>query len=238
MLMSMRLASIFAHEEMHEGAFPSDIQQYFPNKRDSQTLDFLQRSAIIKFLSDNLFVMLQHGPASDVIVKEFENKIIESTSKSIDKDLMTVLRNFGWNGKTFQMSSTIPFDPNPLLLALLNLHLRSTDKEHAKKRASFDCKSERKGSIATSSRKSHDSFECGNEEIHNEDNKSEKEFYFEQVKSFCPSVLLSHLRARPPGQMLSVSSSVFMGACLLADISGEIKCNEIVGFDKMKYYEI
>ena len=219
MLMSMRLASIFAHEEMHEGAFPSDIQQYFPNKRDSQTLDFLQRSAIIKFLSDNLFVMLQHGPASDVIVKEFENKIIESTSKSI------------------QMSSTIPFDPNPLLLALLNLHLRSTDKEHAKKRASFDCKSERKGSIATSSRKSHDSFECGNEEIHNEDNTSEKEFYFEQVKSFCPSVLLSHLRARPPGQMLSVSSSVFMGACLLADISGENKYKEIVR-DVMKYNDL
>lgn len=221
MLMSMRLASIFAQEELQEGAFPSEVQQYVPNKRDSQTLDFIQRSAIIKFLSDNLFVMLQNGPGSDVIVKEFENKIIESTSKSIDKDLMTVLRNFGWNGSTFQMSSTIPFDPNPLLLALLNLHLRSTDKEHAKKRSSFDCKSERKGSIATSSRKSHDSYDNLNEDIPNEESKSEKDFYFEQVKSFCPSVLLSHLRARPQGQMLSVSSSVFQGACLLADISGK-----------------
>lgn len=228
MLLSMRLASIFAHEEMQERAFSNDVQQYFPNKRGSQTLDFIQRSAIIKFLSDNVFVMLQNGPASHVIIKEFEDKIIESTSKLVDKDLMTVLRNFGWNGRTFQMSSTIPFDPNPLLLALLNLHLRSTDKEHAKKRASFDFKSERKGSVATSSRKSHDSFDCGNDELHNEDNKSEKEFYFEQVKSFCPSVLLTHLRAQPQGQMLSVSSSVFQGACLLADISGKIKLNGLI----------
>ena len=40
------------------------------------------------------------------------------------------------------------------------------------------------------------------------------------MKSFCPCILLSHLSLRPPEEMLSVSSSTFLGACLLADISG------------------
>ena len=40
------------------------------------------------------------------------------------------------------------------------------------------------------------------------------------MRSFCPCILLSHLSLRPPEEMLSVSSSSFLGACLLADISG------------------
>ena len=41
-----------------------------------------------------------------------------------------------------------------------------------------------------------------------------------KVRSFCPCILLSHLSLRSPEEMLSVSSSSFLGACLLADISG------------------
>ena len=40
------------------------------------------------------------------------------------------------------------------------------------------------------------------------------------MRSFCPCILLSHLSLRSPEEMLSVSSSSFLGACLLADISG------------------
>ena len=209
-------------EEMEGGVYSSEVQQYFPHRRESHMLDYMKRANIIKFLSDNLFVMVQHGPASDIILEKFENTVIESTIKSLDKDLLAVLRNNGWNGKKFQMSSSVPFDPNALFLALLNLHLRSTDKEHPRKRSSFNF---RKVIIVTSSQRSHDSFEDPSndlEEFDNQyDNMNEKQFYSDQVKSFCPSILLTHLRDRPLGEMLSVSSSTFQGACLLADISGK-----------------
>ena len=221
MLLSMRLASIFAHEEMQEGVHTSEVQQYLPHRRESHMLDYMKRSNIIKFLSENLFVMVQHGSASDVILEKFENTVSEATNKSLDKDLLAVLRNNGWNGKRFQMSSSVPFDPNALFLALLNLHLRSTDKEHPRKRSSFHI---RRMSIMASSQRSHDSFEDPPNELEEFENQheniNEKQFYSDQVKSFCPSILLTHLRDRPIGEMLSVSSSTFQGACMLADISG------------------
>ena len=208
--------------EKEEKMTTEEAQQCFTNSaQDDQKTDNSQRLTIIKFLSDNLFLMLQHGPSQDIVRKKFENIIIEATTISVDLELNNVLRNDGWNGRTFLSSTATPFDPNSLFLSLLNLHLRSMNIGNVRKKSSFDTRTTRRASITSNSRKSHDSYDACNEEPFVEQNISEKDFYFEQVKSFCPSILLTHLRARPPGEMLSVSSSSFQGACLLADISGK-----------------
>ena len=212
----MHSASEYVKGEMHT----CEVQRCFANGQDDQKSDNSQRLAIIKYLSDNLCSMLQHGPTQDVVRKKFENIIVEATTISVDKELNIVLRNDGWNGKTFLSSAATPFDPNSLFLSLLNLHLRSMNIGNIRSKSSFECRT-RRTSITSNYRKSHDSNDNGNEDPCIEQNISEKDFYFEQVKSFCPSILLTHLKARPSGEMLSVSSSSFEGACLLADISGK-----------------
>ena len=209
------------------GCTPGEMQKNISkceHGQHDQKSDNSQRLGIIKFLSDNLFLMLQHGPSQDDVRKKFEKVIIEATSILEDIELIAVLRNDGWNGKTFLSSTATPFDPNSLFLSLLNLHLRSMNVGNIRSKSSFECRTTRRTSITSNYRKSHDSNDGGIEEPYVEQNISERDFYFEQVKSFCPSILLTHLRARPPGEMLSVSSSSFQGACLLADISGERCC--------------
>lgn len=179
----MRLASIFANDFLHEGKFCHGIQEHFPQKQGSLKLDHILRSQIIMFLSDNLCQLAQENFASDKIFVELEKLIVESTCKSADKDFLTVLRNNGWNGTQFNFSSTVPFDPNALFLELLNLHLRSTDKEIPRKKGSIEIKNTRKVSIVDCSKKTEDSaFDDISEDVP----VNEKDFYFEQV---CNSVI-------------------------------------------------
>ena len=189
MALSIRLASIFAHDVVHDKQNQNEMSQYFPQKQGSMKLDHTFRSQIIKFLSDNLYRLAQENFATDRIFIQLEELIIESTCKSSDKDLLTVLRNNGWNGTQFNFSSTVPFDPNALFLEILNLHLRSTDRDIPRKKGSVDFKLARKVSIIDCSKKTEDST-FDDPEISEDVTINEKDFYFEQVGFFSISIYL------------------------------------------------
>lgn len=194
MARSVRLKSILTEDEMKEGNFSSEIQQYFFQKQDCNEkddgnklslckleCDGIGRADIIKFLSDNLFKLSQGDFASDNLLKVFESLIVDSTSKSKDKDLLLVLRNNGWNGSEFRLSNTVSLDPNALFLDFLNLHLRSTDKEHPRKNCSFLFKQTRKLSIIVdTSKKTEGSYADVDSQVE-ETASSGQNFYFEQV---------------------------------------------------------
>lgn len=194
---SVRLKSIFKDEEA-QGT--TDTPPYYPSLRIANTvqepeppLDSIQRSDIIKYLSDNLFRLLQDDFTSESILKVFETLIVDSALGIKDKDLLAVLRNNGWNGAEFHLTNTVPFDPNALLLACLNLHLRSTDKDHQTRRQSLEHKSFRKQSImATDNKIDKESVHITADEIV----ATSKDFYFDQVRGTChhvPSFLSSFL---------------------------------------------
>ena len=179
MVLSIRLASIFAHEDISIGKLSNEVQQYFPRKQGCP-LNYKLRSEIIKFLSDNLFLLSQENISSQKILKELECLITQSSQKSSDRDLQITLKEHGWNGRQFVLSNSSCFDPNTLFLALLNLHLRSTDKEYPQKKISFEYENTGNIGVLDCSKKTQDSsFDFPNEEVA----LSEKDFYYEQVRS-------------------------------------------------------
>lgn len=182
-------------DESFAESVPDDfIENHSPN--------IAARSAMFEFLSDNMGSLQSHTVAAESSkLRSFERLTSEVLKESVtDVPLIEILKTNGWTGSRFRSTPTTALNPNALFLAFLNLHMsRKASKDHLNKSrdglrniisrdgSSVRIDSARKHSgIARNKRES-----ISNVKIN--DAITEEDLYYEQIQSFCPNILLSHL---------------------------------------------
>jgi hypothetical protein len=125
--------------------------------------------------------------------QEFEQLTMNVLVKHQDNELNRVLNDHGWVGSRFSMSDDKLMEPKTFLQALSNLYLKQKSARSAIEKY-FD--------------------------------KDVDFVKLQQISSFCPDILLEYLQNEMFGNhnnsssTKSVRSFEFVGACMLADISG------------------
>jgi hypothetical protein len=162
------------------------------------------RSAMFEFLSDNMGSLQSSTiQAESSKLRSFERLTSEVLKDSeSDRPLMEILRTNGWTGSRFRSTSTTPLNSNKLFLAFLNLHIsRKVNKEHhfqhnarenLRNVVSRDGSTPRIDAIV----RPNNFIKNKRESISNtktNDMINEEDLYYEQIQSFCPNILLSHL---------------------------------------------
>jgi hypothetical protein len=119
-----------------------------------------------------------------------------------DVPLIAILKTNGWTGSRFRSTPKTALNPNALFLAFLNLHMsRKASKEHLKQMSSRDglrnIISRDGGSVRIDSSGRHSGLARNRREsisnVKINDAITEEDLYYEQIQSFCPNILLSHL---------------------------------------------
>jgi hypothetical protein len=143
---------------------------------------------------------------------KFEAMSAEVLLTTHDAELHRIFKSHGWIGSRYRSSDETPLEAQSLLQALSNFYLRNKGNNFAK--GNLFGVSDEKGA--------------------------------DEILSFCPDLLLTALKARDNQRIKSkmqaenVTSHVFQGACMLADISGFSKfsgkkCSEGVrGLDELR----
>lgn len=163
-------------------------------------MNIAARSAIIEFLSDNMG-SLQGSTiqAESSKLRSFERLTSEVLKDSeSDRPLMEILRTNGWTGSRFRSSSTAPLNSNALFLAFLNLHIsRKVNKEHLLQHNARDNLRNVISRDGTTGRMDANNFIRNKREsisnVKTNDMINEEDLYYQQIQSFCPNILLSHL---------------------------------------------
>lgn len=162
------------------------------------------RSAMFEFLSDNMgSLQSDTATAESSKLRSFERLTSEVLKESVaDVPLIAILKTNGWTGSRFRSTPTTALNPNALFLAFLNLHMsRKASKDHLNKMSSRDglrnIISRDGGSVRIDSSGRHSGLTRNRREsisnVKINDAITEEDLYYEQIQSFCPNILLSHL---------------------------------------------
>ena len=157
-------------------------------------------------------------------LRSFEKLTSEVVKDSCnDRSLLAILKTNGWTGSRYRDTPTSTLNPNSLLLAFLNLHLsRKAIKQNLSKQN--DRKSLRNLICRADSDRAPDGYNFSNINNRNNNNNDNSEvnysnisdqneknnldidgnmklsndededLYYDQIQSFCPNVLLRHLK--------------------------------------------
>ena len=169
-------------------------------------MNIAARSAIIEFLSDNMGSLQSSTIRSENSkLRSFERLTSEVLKDSeSDRPLMEILRTNGWTGSRFRSTSTTPLNSNALFLAFLNLHIsRKVNKEH---QSQYNARDNLRNVVSRDvnwNAARMDAIVRPNNFIKNKresisnvktnDMINEEDLYYQQIQSFCPNILLSHL---------------------------------------------
>jgi hypothetical protein len=162
------------------------------------------RSAMFEFLSDNMGSLQSDTVSAESSkLRSFERLTSEVLKESVaDVPLIAILKTNGWTGSRFRSTPTTALNPNALFLAFLNLHMsRKASKDHLKQMSSRDglrnIISRDGGSVRIDSSGRHSGLTRNRREsisnVKINDAITEEDLYYEQIQSFCPNILLSHL---------------------------------------------
>lgn len=123
-------------------------------------------------------------------IRQFEELSAEVLSSTHDIELQRILKAHGWTGSRYRGTEETPFEAHSLLQALSNLYLKNKVSNYTAHISNM--------------------FGLGNEKG------------ADQILTFCPNLLLTCLRDQSPLNCESegVLTFTFVGACMLADISG------------------
>lgn len=204
-----------------EASFRSDGEKVKENEK--KVVGFLPQSdvrsslrsaesAMFGFLSANMeFLKLDTLTVENSKLKEFERLTCEVLTNNIeDLPLLAILKTNGWTGSRFRFSPLIVLDSNALFLAFLNLHiarkvqrptLKAAQRESLRGFVTQKSISEKEISSRKSARISNKSEDpeqnsqksCIYSDTDDEDDINERQTFYNQIQSFCPNILLSHL---------------------------------------------
>jgi hypothetical protein len=133
---------------------------------------------------------LQEIASDREFLHRFEEMTTDALMEMHDMEFQRVLKTHGWTGSRYRHSEDKPVDCESLLQALSNYYLRSKMAHYTTHISTL--------------------FESGDEKG------------AEQILSFCPDLLLTCLKetGAPVTGSSDVKTYSFLGACMLADISG------------------
>ena len=123
-------------------------------------------------------------------LRRFEEMSADVIAESHDIEVQRIFKAHGWTGARYRNSEDKPVEAASLLQALSNLYLKNKMAQYTSHISNLLGSGDEKGA--------------------------------DQILSFCPDLLLTCLKQRgaPKSHEKNVITYTFMGACMLADISG------------------